>query len=84
MENDMLRRKLHNQVQELKGNIRVFCRVRPLINNEISANEDSHVIPHINFINKKTLELCKSSSSNGSSMSGLKTRGGNATEFSYD
>ena len=23
------RRKLHNQVQELKGNIRVFCRVRP-------------------------------------------------------
>ncbi|KAI9679589.1 MAG: kinesin-like nuclear fusion protein [Trizodia sp. TS-e1964] len=24
-----LRRKLHNQVQELKGNIRVFCRVRP-------------------------------------------------------
>jgi kinesin family protein C1 len=26
-----LRRKLHNQVQELKGNIRVFCRVRPLL-----------------------------------------------------
>ncbi|KAJ9616747.1 kinesin-like nuclear fusion protein [Cladophialophora chaetospira] len=27
---EMLRRKLHNQVQELKGNIRVFCRVRPV------------------------------------------------------
>ena len=26
---EMLRRRLHNQVQELKGNIRVFCRVRP-------------------------------------------------------
>jgi kinesin family protein C1 len=26
---ELLRRKLHNQVQELKGNIRVFCRVRP-------------------------------------------------------
>ncbi|RMD42569.1 hypothetical protein DV735_g2543, partial [Chaetothyriales sp. CBS 134920] len=26
---ERLRRKLHNQVQELKGNIRVFCRVRP-------------------------------------------------------
>ncbi|KAF2634620.1 kinesin-domain-containing protein [Massarina eburnea CBS 473.64] len=26
---EMLRRKLHNQVQELKGNIRVMCRVRP-------------------------------------------------------
>jgi kinesin family protein C1 len=28
---ETLRRKLHNQVQELKGNIRVFCRVRPLL-----------------------------------------------------
>ena len=26
---ETLRRKLHNQVQELKGNIRVFCRARP-------------------------------------------------------
>jgi kinesin family member C1 len=25
------RRKLHNSLQELKGNIRVFCRVRPLL-----------------------------------------------------
>ncbi|KAJ6155196.1 hypothetical protein N7470_005762 [Penicillium chermesinum] len=31
---ETLRRKLHNQVQELKGNIRVFCRVRPPLNNE--------------------------------------------------
>ena len=23
-------RRLYNQVQDLKGNIRVFCRVRPL------------------------------------------------------
>ncbi|KAJ3815998.1 P-loop containing nucleoside triphosphate hydrolase protein [Lentinula aff. lateritia] len=29
-ENEAVRRKLHNMVQELKGNIRVFCRVRPL------------------------------------------------------
>ncbi|KAK9448793.1 P-loop containing nucleoside triphosphate hydrolase protein [Limtongia smithiae] len=26
---ETLRRSLHNQVQELKGNIRVFCRLRP-------------------------------------------------------
>ncbi|OAX84901.1 hypothetical protein ACJ72_00723 [Emergomyces africanus] len=31
---ESLRRKLHNQVQELKGNIRVFCRVRPLLDHE--------------------------------------------------
>lgn len=28
---ETLRRKLHNQVQELKGNIRVFCRIRPTL-----------------------------------------------------
>lgn len=26
----LMRRKLHNQVQELKGNVRVYCRVRPM------------------------------------------------------
>lgn len=31
---ETLRRKLHNQVQELKGNIRVFCRVRPALGAE--------------------------------------------------
>lgn len=31
---ETLRRKLHNQVQELKGNIRVFCRVRPSLPSE--------------------------------------------------
>lgn len=28
------RRKLFNQIQELKGNIRVYCRVRPCLSNE--------------------------------------------------
>ncbi|KAJ1735325.1 kinesin-like nuclear fusion protein [Coemansia biformis] len=28
---ETLRRNLHNTIQELKGNIRVFCRVRPLM-----------------------------------------------------
>ena len=30
----VVRRALHNAVQELKGNIRVFCRVRPPANDE--------------------------------------------------
>ena len=35
---ETLRRKLHNQVQELKGNIRVFCRVRPTLDTEPAAD----------------------------------------------
>jgi len=31
---EVMRRKLHNTLQELKGNIRVFCRVRPLSSEE--------------------------------------------------
>jgi kinesin family protein C1 len=31
---ETIRRKLHNQIQELKGNIRVFCRVRPALEQE--------------------------------------------------
>ncbi|KAJ2853068.1 kinesin-like nuclear fusion protein, partial [Coemansia erecta] len=32
------RRRLHNTIQELRGNIRVFCRVRPLLNEEKSSD----------------------------------------------
>ncbi|XLT87834.1 hypothetical protein HN873_009587 [Arachis hypogaea] len=31
VEGEKLRKKLHNTILELKGNIRVFCRVRPLL-----------------------------------------------------
>lgn len=39
------RRKLHNCVQELKGNIRVFCRVRPILN----SSGTIACPPHISF-----------------------------------
>ena len=39
---ETLRRKLHNQVQELKGNIRVFCRVRPSLDSD-PANEVARI-----------------------------------------
>ncbi|XP_042887792.1 carboxy-terminal kinesin 2-like isoform X2 [Penaeus japonicus] len=79
-----IRRKLHNTVLELKGNIRVFCRVRPLLGEEIKGNGDSDVIHHISFVDEKTLELCKGGDPNSSTMSGLKGRGGGAIEFNYD
>ncbi|CAH2353001.1 kinesin-like protein Kar3p [[Candida] railenensis] len=31
---ELQRRQLHNKLQELKGNIRVFCRIRPIISKE--------------------------------------------------
>ncbi|XP_037618768.1 LOW QUALITY PROTEIN: carboxy-terminal kinesin 2-like, partial [Sebastes umbrosus] len=35
---EMERRQLHNSIQELKGNIRVFCRVRPLVEGGLSKH----------------------------------------------
>ena len=35
-----LRKQLYNQLIELRGNIRVFCRVRPLFGKEVEEEED--------------------------------------------
>ncbi|XP_072406036.1 kinesin-like protein KIFC1 isoform X1 [Chiloscyllium punctatum] len=40
------RRRLHNTVQELKGNIRVICRVRPVLDSEKEACSE---IEHVQF-----------------------------------
>ena len=37
-----LRKKLHNELVELKGNIRVFCRVRPLIMEDGNSTEQNN------------------------------------------
>lgn len=42
-ESELIRRKLHNTIQELKGNIRVFCRVRPPLNAELEDAADPAV-----------------------------------------
>lgn len=50
-EAESLRRKLHNEVQELRGNIRVFCRVRPPSNND--ANNGTEALATIRFPNER-------------------------------
>eukprot|EP00960_Hanusia_phi_P077003 768637-Hanusia_phi.AAC.3 len=37
------RAQLHNQIQELRGNIRVFCRIRPFLQEETSMDAPSEM-----------------------------------------
>ncbi|KAJ3004022.1 UNVERIFIED_CONTAM: Kinesin-like protein kifc1, partial [Siphonaria sp. JEL0065] len=56
---ESVRRKLHNAIQELKGNIRVFCRIRPSLESEATQE----ILTHIKFseTDDKSLELMQSS-----------------------
>ncbi|XP_011635718.1 protein claret segregational [Pogonomyrmex barbatus] len=76
---DKERRLLHNTIQELKGNIRVFCRVRPRTPKEI---EQVKAPCNINFIDDCTIEVGKLDGSDSMSCSG-KLRG-TKQEFSFD
>jgi kinesin family member C1 len=50
--NEQIRRKLHNQILELKGNIRVFCRVRPVLKSDkVEENYE-----HFTFNDKSDFE----------------------------
>ncbi|KAI9296929.1 kinesin-domain-containing protein [Neoconidiobolus thromboides FSU 785] len=55
---ETVRRQLHNTIQELKGNIRVFCRVRPPVGTECNQSTEQS---HLNFTDingdKKCIEL---------------------------
>ncbi|XP_070792311.1 kinesin-like protein KIFC1 [Pituophis catenifer annectens] len=59
---EMERRCLHNTLQELKGNIRVFCRVRPLLASERQAQKAAS---HLRFPadNNKGLVLSRAEES---------------------
>ena len=41
---ELLRRKLHNDVLELKGNIRVFGRIRPLLDSEVVSKRATYSV----------------------------------------
>ncbi|XP_071888457.1 carboxy-terminal kinesin 2-like [Anas platyrhynchos] len=73
----MERRRLHNQLQELKGNIRVFCCVRPLLAAEQEAQKG---LEHLHFPpeDNKTLVLCRTEGSHTG------RRGEGRYDFSFD
>jgi len=75
------RRKLHNAIQELKGNIRVFCRVRPLLGDQETRGGDLQRPRHLTFSGDKALEITRAADSpNGASTS----VSGKAETFQFD
>lgn len=53
-ESEDFRRKLHNDVQDLKGNIRVFCRCRPS-----NSNEYDKGLVEFSYIDEQTVVVHK-------------------------
>ncbi|CAG9768811.1 unnamed protein product [Ceutorhynchus assimilis] len=70
------RRVLHNTIQDLKGNIRVFCRIRPLLPSELKQIQCS-----IEFINENGIEIRKNQESYDQITGKLKET---KSEFTYD
>ncbi|MCH86826.1 kinesin-like protein KIFC3-like, partial [Trifolium medium] len=61
LEESLERRRLNNEVIELKGNIRVFCRCRPLNENEI-ANESAVSVVNFESASEELQVICSDSS----------------------
>ncbi|KAF0309046.1 Carboxy-terminal kinesin 2 [Amphibalanus amphitrite] len=81
---ETLRRQLHNQVQELKGNIRVFCRVRPLLGEEVT--QAGGQIPHLQVTDERSLEIGKAAGAGANeTMSGRRREEGDGkVNFAFD
>lgn len=56
-EEKVKRRALHNRVMELQGNIRVFCRVRPILKHEIESGDAQQVISFPRNEDRKMLTI---------------------------
>ncbi|KAI8053442.1 C-terminal kinesin [Syncephalis plumigaleata] len=76
-EEETMRRRLHNTIQELKGNIRVFCRVRPPLRDEAAKGKSTEEsMPHMKLpsvMGGKDIELFQTSESADGSKSVVKS-----------
>ncbi|KAF8508891.1 P-loop containing nucleoside triphosphate hydrolase protein [Gautieria morchelliformis] len=84
-EAETVRRKLHNTIQELKGNIRVFCRVRPPLPSDIASGDGDQdaaaIVANIDYPDKRDRREIVLSSS-GESATGAERR--EVWNFSFD
>ncbi|ERM99862.1 hypothetical protein AMTR_s00098p00155820 [Amborella trichopoda] len=60
-EGELLRRRLHNTILELKGNIRVFCRVRPMLPDDDCAGTPVIAYPSSTELQGRGIELIQNS-----------------------
>jgi len=72
MDDELQRRKLHNTIQDLKGNIRVFCRIRP------SQTKDGEKMYVLDSSDPRKLDVVEA----GTSATGKKQQTKHA--FTYD
>ncbi|GJY58034.1 kinesin-like protein KIN-14C, partial [Tanacetum coccineum] len=60
LDGEKLRKKLHNTILELKGNIRVFCRVRPLLPDDGTGAEPRVTYPTFAELAGQGIDLIQS------------------------
>ncbi|KAL4854429.1 Kinesin-like protein KIN-14C [Chlorella vulgaris] len=85
VEGEAVRRRLHNALLELKGNIRVFCRVRPPATGEAAEAAPGRPVvayPAAGELAGRGLELCQPAAAGGSSKGG--SRDVQAHNFGFD
>ena len=60
----LIRKRLHNQIEDMKGKSRVFCRVRPMNEHELEIGS----LPVVTILDEYTLKIkLKRESSSGPS-----------------
>ena len=79
---DVKRRQLHNEVQDLRGNIRVYCRTRRFLPKE--NKPDPFQPPHIIFIDERTMAVKKEQTGIARAFSKDPNAPGPVVKFKFD
>ena len=58
LQENKLRKGIHNKLLEIQGNIRVICRVRPVLDMEKKLGEDIDITEISSEVRVRTVVLC--------------------------